>query len=114
MQERAGGCASRGFPARHRSAIVSNNGSHIALPRIPFPFPHSPLVYSPTLYYARIHSMFPIKGLVHFASAVRCDFAPWMLSVHVLARSRTSFDRNAHYSIGAITHISRRMKIHYI
>lgn len=24
--------------------------------------------------YARIHSMFPIKGLVHFASAVRCDF----------------------------------------
>lgn len=30
----AGGCASRGFPVRHRSAIVSNNGSHIALPRI--------------------------------------------------------------------------------
>lgn len=30
----AGGCASRGFPVRHRRAIVSNNGSHIALPRI--------------------------------------------------------------------------------
>lgn len=35
-------------------------------------------------HYARIHSTFPIKGLVHFASAVRCDFAPRMR-----ARSRT-------------------------
>ena len=33
--------------------------------------------------YARIHSMFPIKGLVHFASAVRCDSEPRM------RRSRT-------------------------
>lgn len=43
----------------------------------------------------RIHSTFPIKGLVHFASAVRCDFAPRMRAV--LARSRTSVDRNAHH-----------------
>lgn len=58
----------------------THNGSHIALP------PHFlPVSCSFLPHRTRIHSMFPIKGLVHFASAVRCDFAPRMRAT----RSRT-------------------------